>query len=90
MATAIYSSKVSVAGLDGATAASVRDSVGEAAHVAGQMGGDAGSALLHAVSSAYTTAITPAFLAGAVLVVAAGAVVWAWIPRDLKPTENAH
>ncbi|WP_433548852.1 MFS transporter [Streptomyces sp. CA-294286] len=90
LATALYRAGLPALDLDGGTAASVRDSVGEAAHVAHSLGGEAGRTLLDAVSAAYTTAITPAFLAGAVLTLGATAVTWAWIPRDLRPTENAH
>ncbi|MBD0740910.1 MFS transporter [Streptomyces sp. CBMA152] len=90
LATALYTANLPSVGLDGVAVGKVRDSVGEAAHVAEGIGGPAGKALLDVVSHAYSTAITPAFLVGAGLVVAAAAMVWAWIPRDLRPTENAH
>ncbi|MEU5437532.1 MFS transporter [Streptomyces sp. NPDC020719] len=91
LATALYTANLpSLGGLDGAAVGKVRDSVGEAAHVAEGVGGSAGNALLDVVSHAYSTAITPAFLVAGGLVVAAAAMVWAWIPRDLRPTENAH
>ena len=58
--------------------------------MADEIGGPAGKALLDTVSHAYSTAVTPAFLVAAGLALAAAAMVWAWIPRDLRPTENAH
>ncbi|MFD9794109.1 MFS transporter [Streptomyces sp. NPDC059070] len=90
LATALYSGNLPTLDLEGPSAAKVRDSVGEAAHVAQEMGGPAGKALLDTVSHAYSTAVTPAFLVGSGLVLVAAAMVWAWIPRDLRPTENAH
>ncbi|MGP9016973.1 MFS transporter [Streptomyces sp. BR1] len=90
LATALYTANLPSVGLDGAEVGKVRDSVGEAAHVAEGIGGSAGKELLDVVSHAYSTAITPAFLVAAGLVVAAAVMVWAWIPRDLRPTENAH
>ncbi|GHA39292.1 MFS transporter [Streptomyces spiroverticillatus] len=90
LATALYRSNLPSLDLDGTAAAAVRGSVGEAAHVAQGLGGEAGRSLLDAVSAAYTTAITPAFLIGSLLTLAAAAIAWAWVPRDLRPTENAH
>ncbi|WP_434590479.1 MFS transporter [Streptomyces sp. A5-4] len=90
LATALYRANLPALSVDGPALGAVRDSVGEAAHVAQGIGGDAGRTLLDAVSAAYTTAITPAFLVGAVLALGAAAMTWAWIPKDLRPTENAH
>ncbi|MFE7120932.1 MFS transporter [Streptomyces sp. NPDC057654] len=90
LATALYRGGLPALGLDGPTADSVRDSIGEAAHVAHQIGGPAGDALLRTVAGAYTDAITPAFLAAAGLSLAAAAMAWTLIPHDLRPTDNAH
>ncbi|GAA0597367.1 MFS transporter [Streptomyces crystallinus] len=90
LATVLYTANLPSLGLTGPGADKVRDSVGEAAHVADEIGGTAGKALLDTVSYAYSTAVTPAFLVAAGLALAAAAMVWAWIPRDLRPTENAH
>ncbi|HET6860261.1 MAG TPA: MFS transporter [Streptomyces sp.] len=90
LATALYRANLPALALDGPALGAVRDSVGEAAHVAQGIGGDTGRTLLDAVSAAYATAITPAFLAGALLALGAAAMTWAWIPKDLRPTENAH
>ncbi|MCX5192635.1 MFS transporter [Streptomyces sp. NBC_00249] len=87
-AAALYRGNLPVLDLDGPTASSVQDSVGEAAHVAERLGGSVGQALLDTASQAYTLAITPAFLMAAALAVAAAATTWALIPRDLQPTEN--
>ncbi len=80
LATALYRNGLPALGLDGPTAASVRDSVGEAAHVAHDIGGSAGNALLHTVATAYTNAITPAFLAAGGLALAAAAMAWTLYP----------
>ncbi|WP_419994320.1 MFS transporter [Streptomyces boninensis] len=67
-----------------------RDSVGEAAHAAKEMGGPAGHELLAAAGHAFTRGMTPAFVAAAVLCVAAAWLTWARIPADVRPTDNAH
>ncbi|MFB6603625.1 MFS transporter [Streptomyces noursei] len=90
LATALYRANLPALGLDATALRTVRNSVGEAAEVAHGIGGSAGHTLLNAISGAYTAAITPAFLIGAVLVVSAAVMTWAWIPRDLSPTKNAH
>ncbi|MBT2524384.1 MFS transporter [Streptomyces sp. ISL-99] len=90
VASALYRAHLPELGLDGAQTAAVRDSVGEAAHLAGQTGGPAGAALLEKVSEAFTAGMTPTFLLAAVLPLAAAALTWAKIPKDLRPTENAH
>ncbi|NGN69390.1 MFS transporter [Streptomyces sp. A7024] len=66
------------------------DSVGEAAHAAKEMGGPAGRELLAEAAHAFTRAMTPSFMAGAVLCLAAAWLAWSLIPRDVRPTENAH
>ncbi|WP_208301563.1 hypothetical protein [Streptomyces sp. KS 21] len=68
--------------------AAVRESIGEAAHIAEQLGGTVGKGLIEAASQAYTLAITPAFLVAGLLAVTAAATTWTMIPRDLRPTEN--
>lgn len=87
-AAALYRGNLPALDLDGPSAAAVRDSVGEAAHVAESLGGAVGQALTDTASHAYTLAITPAFLMAGCLAVAAAATTWALIPRDLRPTEN--
>ncbi|ANW22407.1 MFS transporter [Streptomyces clavuligerus] len=67
-----------------------RDSVGEAAYIAQELGGTDGASLLEQVARAFTHGMTPAFALGGVLALAAAAAVWAWIPRGIRPTENAH
>ncbi|MFE3073554.1 MFS transporter [Streptomyces sp. NPDC059247] len=67
-----------------------RDSVGEGAYAAQELGGAPGASLLSQVAQAFTQGMTPAFAAGAALTLLAAAAVWAWIPRDLRPTENAE
>lgn len=34
--------------------------------------------------------MTPAFAIGSALALVAAAAAWAWIPRGIRPTENAH
>ncbi|MGW1772690.1 MFS transporter [Streptomyces sp. NPDC002104] len=87
-AAALYRGNLPALDLDPARLAAVRDSVGEAAHTAQQLGGGLGRTLLDAASQAYTLAITPAFLMAGVLAIAAAATTWTLIPRDLRPTEN--
>ncbi|CAM5608085.1 MFS transporter [Streptomyces xanthochromogenes] len=90
IAAALYRAKLPELGLDGAATASVRDSVGEAAHVASSLGGPAGALLLERASAAFTAGMTPTFLLAAVLPLAAAGLAWAKIPGDLRPTDNAH
>lgn len=90
IATALYRGNLPDLALDPAATDGVRDSIGEAAHVAGQLDGAAGHNLLAQASHAYTLGVTPAFLLGAVLALAAAALTWAWIPRDIQPTTDAH
>ncbi|MFE2878960.1 MFS transporter [Streptomyces roseus] len=87
-AAVLYRGNLPVLDLDATTAAAVRASVGEAAHVAERLGGSVGKGLIDAASQAYTLAITPAFLIAGLLAVAAAATTWTLIPRDLRPTEN--
>lgn len=70
--------------------APVRDSIGEAAHAARDMGGSAGRDLLTRAADAYTQGMTPAFLTGAILALIAAALAWTWVPRDVRPTDNPH
>ncbi|MGX2992831.1 MFS transporter [Streptomyces sp. JNUCC 64] len=67
-----------------------RGSVGEGAYAAQELGGAEGASLLDQVGRAFTQGMTPAFAIGAVLALAAAATVWAWIPRGIRPTDNAH
>ncbi|WP_329462197.1 MFS transporter [Streptomyces sp. NBC_01431] len=90
VATALYRAHLPDLGIDGPADQAVRDSVGEAAHVASGIGGPAGSALLGKVAEAFTAGMTPTFLLAAVLPLAAAVLAWAKIPRDLRPTEHAH
>ncbi|MFE2500242.1 MFS transporter [Streptomyces scopuliridis] len=90
LATALYRENLPDLDLGAQATASVRDSVGEAAHVANMLGGDEATALLDTVSRAFTDSMTPTFLAGAFLILAAATLTWLWIPRDLRPTENPH
>ncbi|MGW2479954.1 MFS transporter [Streptomyces sp. NPDC001571] len=90
IAAALYRAKLPELGLDGAATASVRDSVGEAAHVASSLGGPAGALLLEKASAAFTAGMTPTFLLASALPLAAAVLAWAKIPADLRPTENAH
>ena len=90
VAAALYRTHLPELALDGAATASVRDSVGEAAHVAAGIGGPAGALLLEKASAAFTSGMTPTFLLAAALPLAAAVLAWAKIPGDLRPTENAH
>ncbi len=90
IAAALYRAKLPELGLDGAATASVRDSVGEAAHAASSLGGPAGALLLEKASAAFTAGMTPTFLLAAALPLAAAVLAWAKIPGDLRPTDNAH
>ncbi|MFE7134743.1 MFS transporter [Streptomyces sp. NPDC057638] len=77
-------------GLSDSVPAGARDSVGEGAYAAQTLGGADGASLLDQVARAFTHGMTPAYAVGAVLALGAAATVWAWIPRGLRPTENAH
>lgn len=66
------------------------DSVGEGAHAAQELGGAHGASLLEQVARAFTHGMTPAFALGSALTLVAAVAAWAWIPRDIRPTENAH
>ncbi|MDT0270206.1 MFS transporter [Streptomyces sp. DSM 44915] len=66
------------------------DSIGEAAHAADVLGGEAGQQLLVGATHAFTQAMTPAILAGALLTLVAAAVAWRWVPRDVRPTDATH
>ncbi|MBA0050139.1 MFS transporter [Streptomyces sp. AJS327] len=90
LATALYRANLPELPVAGEPAAHVRDSIGEAAHVAGELGGPAGTALLRDVSAAFTSGMTPTFLISAILPLAAAVLAWAMVPRDLRPTENPH
>ncbi|MFF3748608.1 MFS transporter [Streptomyces kronopolitis] len=90
VAAALYRANLPSLGLGGDTEEAVRGSIGEAAHAAHGIGGEAGRVLLETASTAYTAAITPAFLIGAALTLSAAVVAWTWVPRGLRPTENAH
>ncbi|MFF4104981.1 MFS transporter [Streptomyces sp. NPDC001903] len=87
-AAALYRGNLPALDLDGATTAAVRESVGEAAHIAERLGGTVGKGLIEAASQAYTLAITPAFLLAGLLAAAAAATTWTMIPRDLRPTDD--
>ncbi|MDJ1130408.1 MFS transporter [Streptomyces iconiensis] len=90
LASALYRTNLPDLGLGGSDTAGVRDSIGEAAHVAGEIGGSGGTVLLGQVSSAFTSGMTPTFLISAALPLAAAALAWALVPHDLRPTENSH
>ncbi|MEU9099745.1 MFS transporter [Streptomyces sp. NPDC048361] len=90
VAAALYRGHLPQLGLDGAATSSVRDSVGEAAHVAAALGGPAGAQLLEKASVAFTAGMTPTFLLAAGLPLAAAVLAWARIPKGLRPTEDAH
>ncbi|ATL26013.1 MFS transporter [Streptomyces formicae] len=90
IATALYRVNLPDLGLTSDTAAAVSDSVGEAARVAGELTGPAGAALLARAGEAFTSGMTPTFLMAAALPLAAAALTWARIPKNLRPTENAH
>ncbi|MFH8558057.1 MFS transporter [Streptomyces celluloflavus] len=90
LAVGLYRTHLPALDLSGPELNAVRDSVGEAAHVAQTLGGPFGQSLLDTVSRAYTTAVTPTFVVAAALALTAAAVVWRWIPRNLRPTENTH
>ncbi|MEU1018399.1 MFS transporter [Streptomyces sp. NPDC005898] len=90
VATALYRLNLPDLGLGAESASAVRDSIGEAAHVAHGLTGPAGTALLAKASEAFTSGMTPTFLMAAALPLAAAALTWAKIPRDLRPTESAH
>ncbi|MFF3957129.1 MFS transporter [Streptomyces sp. NPDC001890] len=70
--------------------AAAHNSVGEGAHAAQELGGAHGASLLDQVARAFTHGMTPAFAVGSALALVAAAAVWAWIPRGIRPTENAH
>ncbi|MFJ2767257.1 MFS transporter [Streptomyces sp. NPDC087300] len=90
IATSLYRVNLPDLGLAADTAAAVSDSVGEAARVAGELTGPAGTTLLTRAADAFTSGMTPTFLMAAALPLAAAALTWARIPKNLRPTENAH
>lgn len=90
IATALYRVNLPDLGVAADTTASVSDSIGEAARVAGELTGPAGAALLARAGEAFTSGMTPTFLMAAALPLAAAALTWARIPKNLRPTENAH
>ncbi|WP_405720251.1 MFS transporter [Streptomyces sp. NBC_00046] len=85
LAGALYRSS-----LPASAPAAAHNSVGEGAHTAQEIGGAHGASLLEQVAGAFTHGMTPAFAVGSVLALIAAAAAWAWIPRDIRPTENAH
>ncbi|MFB7209408.1 MFS transporter [Streptomyces sp. NPDC056255] len=85
LAGALYRS-----GLPSSAPAAAHNSVGEGAHAAQELGGAHGASLLDQVARAFTHGMTPAFAVGAALALVAAAAVMAWIPRGIRPTENAH
>lgn len=89
LAAALYRTHLPDLG-GGPVADSVRDSIGEAAHVATGIGGTEGATLLSQAASAFTEGMTPTFLIAAVLPFAAAVLAWTRIPKDLRPTENAE
>lgn len=88
LAAALYRSNLPDLG-GSSYADSVRDSIGEAAHVAGELGGTAGATVLDQAAEAFTAGMTPTFLIAAVLPLAAAVLAWIKIPKDLRPTEDA-
>ncbi|MEV7602628.1 MFS transporter [Kitasatospora sp. NPDC089797] len=90
LASALYRSDLDVTRLDPGAARTARDSVAEAARIAGELGGESGALLLRSAAHAYTEAITPAFLTAACLALAAALAALLWIPHDLRPTERTH
>ncbi|MCF2531970.1 MFS transporter [Yinghuangia sp. KLBMP8922] len=89
LAAALYRTELPDLG-SGPVADSVRDSIGEAAHVAGELGGAAGAKLLATAGEAFTAGMTPTFLIAALLPLAAAVLAWTKIPKDLRPTEDAE
>ncbi|MEU0628962.1 MFS transporter [Streptomyces sp. NPDC005989] len=85
LAGALYRSS-----LPSSAPAAAHNSVGEGAHAAQELGGAHGASLLDQVARAFTHGMTPAFAVGAALALVAAAAVWSWIPRGIRPTENAH
>lgn len=85
LAGALYRSS-----LPASAPAAAHNSVGEGAHAAQELGGAHGASLLDQVARAFTHGMTPAFAIGAALALVAAAAVLAWIPRGIRPTENAH
>ncbi|MFD0629220.1 MFS transporter [Streptomyces sanglieri] len=85
LAGALYRSS-----LPASAPAAAHDSVGEGAHAAQEIGGTQGASLLEQVARAFTHGMTPAFAIGSALALVAAAAAWAWIPRGIRPTENAH
>ncbi|MEU5163135.1 MFS transporter [Streptomyces sp. NPDC020875] len=85
LAGALYTSN-----LPGYVTGAARGSVGEGAYAAQELGGTAGASLLDQVTRAFTDAMTPAFAAGAALALVAAATVWAYVPRGIRPADNAH
>ncbi|MCP2341329.1 MFS transporter [Actinomadura rupiterrae] len=90
LAAVLYRGDVPRLGLPGDQAARVRDSIGEAAVVAAQRGGDHGDRIMSAASASFTHALGVAFLAAAILLLASGYVGYRVVPADFRPTENAH
>lgn len=85
LAGALYRSS-----LPASAPAAAHDSVGDGAHAAQEIGGAQGVSLLEQVARAFTHGMTPAFAIGSALALVAAAAAWAWIPRGIRPTENAH
>jgi MFS transporter, DHA2 family, multidrug resistance protein len=87
LASALYRSNLPAFDLGAADLASVRDSIGDASVVADRLGT---GRLLDQAGAAFTSAMTPTFLAGGLVAFVAAALAWALIPRDVDPTRNAH
>ncbi|MEU5880465.1 MFS transporter [Spirillospora sp. NPDC047279] len=90
LAHVLYYRAVPALGLPGGLDAKVRDSIGEAAVVAHEMGGAAAARILAVSSRAFTESLGTACLAAAVLLVLSGLVGWRLIPRGFRPTESGH
>jgi len=80
--SAVYSGRMAdaVAGLPADVAAIVRDSIGGALSVAGQVGGDSGLAISAAARSAFVDGMAMASLIGMIVALVGAVVAFVWLP----------
>ncbi|MFI6980571.1 MFS transporter [Embleya sp. NPDC050154] len=87
LASSLYRADLADLDLGPADLAAVRESIGEASVVAARLG--TGS-LLDRAGEAFTSAMTPTFLAGGVVAMIAAGLAWRLTPRDLQPAPDTH
>jgi DHA2 family multidrug resistance protein-like MFS transporter len=87
LAATLYRSNLPALDLGAGDLALVRESIGDASVVADRLGT---GHLLDQAGAAFTSGMTPTFLAGGLVAFIAAGLAWRLIPRDLEPTRNAH